>query len=350
VEKTAARKLGKTVDAAVEKAAEAKQQVASGEQAATGEEAAAREKDQFQVLKSAMTNKPAFLRKITENCKDLHAGDQMAKCFATTERQLFCQLLGRTKPALAANHCSAADLAEAGALLAAPALANSLAQFEEGGGGRLPRSEGDADLAQAMTRDLERNYRKFAPKTISPKPAAFTPASLLELRLADLAEEASEVLSSATRTRSGGKGGKGRQCETSPEGCGKVNDEERLAQKLRDEACVAAECAKKSIRMCNSSESTACTGKVSRTGDCACMSDAFSNKAADCLTNTSPNSRVYAFSYTSSNRREMSDGCSNTCADDISDAVSTASCNSSASNTSANTHALTSGVAMPAES
>jgi len=80
------------------------------------------------------------------------------------------------------------------------------------------------------------------------------------------------------------------------------------------------------------------------------MSDAFSNKAADCFTNTFPNSRVYAFSYTSSNRREMSDVCSNTCADDISDAMSNAMCNTSASNTMSNTHALTSGVAMPGES
>jgi hypothetical protein len=100
----------------------------------------------FDKLKAQVTSSEVFQQKVEVSCKS--AGDaHMAECKSQAETNLMCALLQRSKPEMAAEHCSP------GTVSSAPA-----ASFVQ-----VAMSAPEDDLAKEMTHDLEMNFNKIAP-------------------------------------------------------------------------------------------------------------------------------------------------------------------------------------------
>merc|ERR550514_2468872 len=69
----------------------------------------------FETLKQSVTSSSTFQQKVVESCKQkdlVHDGND-ENCHKTASARLFCELLQRSKPDLAAAHCGgAASLAQ----------------------------------------------------------------------------------------------------------------------------------------------------------------------------------------------------------------------------------------------
>merc|ERR1719221_795198 len=92
-------------------------------------------------LKAQVLNSPAAQEKITTTCQK---HKQVPQCESKAGDALFCELLGRSHPKLAAEHCSSKK--------SAPAFLQIASK-------KAPEDE----LAKEMTHDLEMNFNKIAP-------------------------------------------------------------------------------------------------------------------------------------------------------------------------------------------
>merc|ERR1719238_822708 len=58
----------------------------------------------FEKLKATVTSSEVFQQKVEVSCKN--AGEKSAECKSAAETNLMCALLQRSKPEMAADHCS----------------------------------------------------------------------------------------------------------------------------------------------------------------------------------------------------------------------------------------------------
>jgi len=94
-------------------------------------------------LRDQVLSSPVVQEKIAKTCEK---HQKMPQCEAKAKDSLFCELLGRSHPDLAASHCS-------GAKKAGPTFLQVAAK------NKAPED----DLAKEMTHDLEMNFNKIAP-------------------------------------------------------------------------------------------------------------------------------------------------------------------------------------------
>merc|ERR1719355_540630 len=89
--------------------------------------AAGKQDPGFEATRNSVVNSEVFQKKVEASCQGKPAG-----CQEKATDLLFCELLKRAKPQMAADHCGAAKAPE-------------------------------DDLAKEMTHDLEMNFNKIAP-------------------------------------------------------------------------------------------------------------------------------------------------------------------------------------------
>jgi hypothetical protein len=96
-------------------------------------------------LRNQVLNSLVFQDKVKKTC----ATKKISQCEERAEDALFCELLSRSHPDMAAEHCSAP----------AKSQASSSPAFLQVGAKKAPEDE----LAKEMTHDLEMNFNKIAP-------------------------------------------------------------------------------------------------------------------------------------------------------------------------------------------
>merc|ERR1719389_449813 len=77
----------------------------------------------FEKVKAAVTSSEVFQQKVEVSCKN--AGDKQAECKAAAETNLMCALLQRSKPEMAADHCSPGTVSSAPAFVQVAAMTNA---------------------------------------------------------------------------------------------------------------------------------------------------------------------------------------------------------------------------------